>query len=484
MLREIVKGGSLILLSVIFSKLLSLLYIPVLARVLGPEGLGLYNLALTMLPWFVTLISLSLSTIVAQTVAEHTKQKDRLPIIISTYAFFTLLLSLFGGLLHFFFARTIALDFFQTPELVGYLQLVSLGIAFAIFYNTIIGIARGLKDFKLYFQMEVFKSFMFVALGLLFLLIFRYGVEGALFALVISPLFPILHLIWKHRRYFGSVLKLDVVFTGLRTGIWITLISLLLTILVTVDRFLLGRYTDPHTVGLYAAVTTLITAISLIASSFKGSILPFVSENFVNKEHIRTTVEKVISYTLLLIGFCLLGLVAFRQEIILLAFGKDFLPSIPLVPLLGLTLLPFTIYILTHTVILDRRLVGSATRRLFPVWVLALVIDFLLIKRFTVYGAAAGLFISHSLISVTFLQLLRKKFDLKIRRLFGLCFLIIFLVFVALFLPSSLWYKIPLFLLLLLIYFIFLWSFRFVTQREIDIVLTRLNVFFTRFRQT
>jgi hypothetical protein len=135
-------------------------------------------------------------------------------------------------------------------------------------------------------------------------------------------------------------------------------------------------------------------------------------------------------------------------------------------------------------VILDRRLVGSATRRLFPVWVLALVIDFLLIKRFTVYGAAAGLFISHSLISVTFLQLLRKKFDLKIRRLFGLCFLIIFLVFVALFLPSSLWYKIPLFLLLLLIYFIFLWSFRFVTQREIDIVLTRLNVFFTRFRQT
>lgn len=482
MLREIIKGGSLILLSVIFSKLFSIIYIPILARTLGPTNLGLYSLALTMLPWFVTLISLSLSTIVAQSIAEHSHHKERLPIIITTFVFFTFLLSLFGGLLHLVFAKTIALHLFDSAELVHYLRLVSGGIALAIFYNTILGVARGLKDFTLYFQMEVLKSFMFVALGLLFLLFFRYGVQGALVALIISPVFPIAHLLWKHRAYIKGSIRLDVVFSSLYSGFWITLISLLLTIMVTIDKFLLGIYTDPKTVGFYAAVTTLITAISLIASSFKGSILPFISENFTDKEKIRSTVQRVVSYTLMLIGLFLFVLVAFRQEIILLLFGKEFVPSISLVPLLGLTLLPFTIYILTHTIILDRRLVAHSTKILFPITLVALLLDFFLIKNFSTFGAGFGLLISNSLVATAYLQILRKKFDFRARRLLGLCGLIILGVLLAMMFLGSLWYRILYFLLLLLAYFALLWIFKFFTIREVDMVLRRVKFFFTQLR--
>ena len=392
--------------SVVVVKIFSAVYVPILARQLGPAGLGFYNLALTMLPWFVTLISLSLATLVAQLVAEHRREKDELATVITTCIVFAMMLSLLGALLHFLAAKFIAMHFFHSAELLPYLQVASFGIATAILYNTILGVARGLKDFKLYFQMETMKSFMLVTLGLIFLLALQYRVKGALVAIILSPLVPIFHLVIKYKKYLKNRIQISLMLKNMKFGIWMTIISFFLTVMLTIDKFLLGMFSDAKTVGLYAAVGAIITAISLIPSSFKGSVLPFISENFTDKGTIRLTMQKIVYYALMLVGTVLLGLVAFRKEIILLVFGREFLPSASILPVLAITLLPFTIYIIMHTVIVDRRIVVTATKQLIPITITALLIDTILVKKFSAIGAGLGLLLSHSLNAVISIRLL------------------------------------------------------------------------------
>lgn len=482
MLKDIIKGGTLILISVILSKILSLLYIPVLARVLGPANLGLYNLALVVLPWFVTLISFSFATIIAQSVAEHRKNKKQLPTLITTYIVFTLLLSAIGAFFHLFLAKFIAVYFFHSPPLIDYLRLASAAIATAILYNLTLGIARGMKDFRLYFQMEVSKSFVFVLLGLLFLLFFRYQIKGALFAVIFSPLIPVAHLLFNYRGYLTRNIRLHLVLKNFKLGFWVTLLSLFLTVLLTADKFLLGVYTDPATVGLYAAVATLITALSLISSSFKGSILPFISESFTDTKKIRSMIQKMLSYTLILLSMALLTLVAFREEIIFLLFGKEFLPAAFILPVLAFALIPFTVYTLVHSVILDRRLVAWSTRRIFFITLFALGIDIYLVKHFSAFGAGFGLLTSHSLIALMYLYILRKEFAFPILSLLPLLSIIVLALSAALFLPAALSYRIPLFLLLGVSYISLLFLFRLITSVEVGFFFAKLKNIFTRFR--
>lgn len=452
MLSAIMKGGVLILISVIVSKLFALVYVPILARFLGPSGLGLYHLALVMLPWFVTFSSLSLSTIVAQLVAEHAKHKHELSQIIMTCLAFSTILSVLGGFVHYFLAETIAVRFFHTPQLVPYLQFASLGIITAILYNTFIGVARGMKRFNIYLLMEVLKSTALVVLGIAFLAIFHLNVYGALFAVVFSSFVPIGYWMVHYSRYLGIHFQWRIVHLAVQSGFWVTLIGLLLTVLLTIDKFFLGVYTDPHTVGLYAAAVSLVTTATLIPGSFKGSILPFISENFTHKDEISRTMQRVTSYVLILVGAVILFLILFRAEIILLLFGKAFAASSDILPLLAFTLLPYTVYIVLHSVILDRRIVTRTTLMLIPITLLALVIDALLIKRFSMLGAGIGLFISHSFIALSYIHVIRKRFRFNAWSLLGLFAIILAVSTVALLIQPTILYKILLFPGLLVLY--------------------------------
>ena len=127
-------------------------------------------------------------------------------------------------------------------------------------------------------------------------------------------------------------------------------------------------------------------------------------------------------------------------------------------------------------------MIAHATKMLFPVTLVALFVDWMLIKRFSVMGAGLGLFISHSLVASTYLQILRTKFKLPLRRVLGLSLLIIVGVGLALLLPSSLFYRIPLSFLLLLVYLGILWGFKFITKREVDITIRIVKLYLRRLK--
>ena len=79
MLRDLVKGGLFLTISSVFVKLLSLVYIPVLARVLGPEDFGMYNLAFLLIPWFVMFSSFSMEGAMTKLIAEARAKRRPTP---------------------------------------------------------------------------------------------------------------------------------------------------------------------------------------------------------------------------------------------------------------------------------------------------------------------------------------------------------------------------------------------------------------------
>ena len=94
---------------------------------------------------------------------------------------------------------------------VTYLAVCGGGIMFLYVYNTVSAILRGVGDSVRPFKFLVISAVMNIALDLLFVALFKWGVAGAAIATVISQaaaMFMALHFIFKCRSDFGFEFRL------------------------------------------------------------------------------------------------------------------------------------------------------------------------------------------------------------------------------------------------------------------------------------
>jgi len=316
--------------SLVIVLVLHFLQKPVLARYLGPDGLGLFSMVI-MIGGIIEIVSgLGIPEAVVKYVAEYKNDKSRLYPLISS-AFLTMII--FGataGIVLFMLSNTLA-SIFKMPLLSSLLEIYAFVFPFLLIYMVIIGFLNGLRKMRYYSFLNILQAFFALLLILIFFRI-GFGVKGAVFGFMLAIIVAVsiaLFIVKKFVHftildYKKNTKKLMSFGSKIMLGNVVNLMNL------QIDILLVGYFLTATDVGYYAVAVSLSRFFWLVPRAIRTITYPSTSEYWIkNKYHsLNEMIDKSMKYSSCLLLIAGLGVWVFAKDIIVFLFGELFISSI------------------------------------------------------------------------------------------------------------------------------------------------------------
>lgn len=298
-------------------KFLGFLYRIYLSRTVGAEGIGMYQVALSV---FALLLNVSCSgtpITVSRLMTKYSSQNQPQKVreIISSGLFFTLLFSVPLCVIFFLFRNNLSF-LFTDPNCINIFIIVLPGLIFTSLYAVLRGVFWGRKDFLPYSVIELLEEICMIIVGVLLISHATSIYDGAFkagVAVLISYLFSFsvataVFIIRKNKltnpfRLMRPLLSSSLPITAMRTAnsFALSLVSIILPM-----RLVASGYTSAQALSLFGSAEGQAMPILFIPSTLIGSfnlvLVPEISENYYKgqKEVLKDNVEKAIKFTVLL----------------------------------------------------------------------------------------------------------------------------------------------------------------------------------------
>ena len=152
-------------------KFLGFLYRIFLSRTIGAEGIGIYQVALSVFALLLTLISSGTPITVSRLMTKYKAEKDnaRVEKVVSAGIIFTLFLALPICLIIYLFRNSLSLVF-ADPRCTPVFLIVLPGLVFTSIYGVIRGVFWGNKDFLPYSIIELLEEICMIFVGSILIL--------------------------------------------------------------------------------------------------------------------------------------------------------------------------------------------------------------------------------------------------------------------------------------------------------------------------
>jgi len=370
----------------------------IIARILGPEGKGIYSLAI-LLP--VLLITFSQLGIGSASVFYIGRKKYPMKEILGANIIFSILTSSFATLVGlaiiFFFGDRIF------PNIAKeYLLLALLLIPCRISLNFILYILLGLQKIKEYNFIQLIQVFIFLILITIFLLGLHFGIRVTIIAGVVSCASACVILFNQTKKEIGGLVfslnkNLFKDFFSYGGKAYVGNITTFLYL--RIDMWMINIFLNPLAVGFYSIAVGLSEKIWLISQSAGTVLFPRVSSetNEKNLKEFTPIVNRNILFITILIAILLLLL---ARWIIVLLYSEKFLESA----------LPFQILLIGAVALGGSRIItNDIAGRGKPMIntyiatvsvILNILLNIILIPKFGIIGASWATAISYT---VTFI---------------------------------------------------------------------------------
>ena len=323
---KFVRGTTVTFTSGVLTLLLGLGTSVILARVLGPEGRGIYALAMLLPSLIVTFGNLGIGPATVYYVARGEFRREE---ILGN----NILLSAGIGGIGVLAGLVVVLFFRETvfPGVApGYLLLALLLVPVQVFSSYVRYVLLGAQRIKEFNYVQIAQSAFslgFVALALPGL---RAGVTGAIVAGLFSWLVADLLVFRFALRVSGGIdLKPNRTYIKRATtyGVQAHLSNILGFLNYRVDMFLVNGFLGPSAVGLYSVGVGLVEKLWMISHAASTVLFPRVAAE--NEEQRRKEFTPLVARTVLwttALGALVLALLS--RWIVLLLYSKAFLPAV------------------------------------------------------------------------------------------------------------------------------------------------------------
>ncbi len=372
---------------------LGFLYRIILSRVLGSEGLGIYQAALTVFAVFLTASASGLPITLSRVISKHRTKKNArgeqsattAAILISlTFSVpITLLLFLFRGSFSHVFSDSRTADLFY---------IFLFGLSFTSVYAILRGCFWGNKRFFAYSLVELVEEIIMIVVGVFLLLLVQGGVADinkAAIAVLVSYLcsFTIATVYFfqkggklrSPRGEFLPLLKSSMPVTAMRTSS--SLVSSLISVLFPM-RLMQAGATASRAMSEYGVVYGMVMPVMMVPSTLIGSIalvlVPEFSEAFYreDKKSLSAYVERALNSTLLIAGILIPFYLVCGESVGVFLYSNP--QSGKLISYGALILLPMSVTMITTSLLnslgCERYtlffFLGGAAAMLLCVWIL------------------------------------------------------------------------------------------------------------------
>lgn len=455
--QTIFKNTFWLALGRIINRILKLLLIIYAARVLGASQFGSFSFAFSLVTIGFIFADFGGSFILIREFNQNNFDKKKL---VSTSFYLKLCLIGISSLIVLTFIPFIKDSLAQS--LMIFVILVYIVQSLCDFFITL---ARAIEKMEIEFLGLIVDGSITIILGCLLLYYFPSAknltlsyLTGALSSLIILILFIIKFFPWFLKNFnknlFKKIIYLSWSFVGL---------SIVGIILISIDTVMLGFLKNPEIVGNYSVATRIIQGLMIVGGTASGALLPSISRFFQDKERISIIVKKTNSFALMIIMPLIFGGILTGPALIPGIFGYQYQQGILAFQILILLLLPIFLLSILECLLLAGNLQIKIFKYTCFTLFLNMILNFILIPQFSLYGAAIASVISQIFKIILTLNLVKRicsnsLFEFQsIIKYFTASILMSIFIFVVLSLKITVWLIIP---SAIFLYFLFLYIFR------------------------
>lgn len=312
MANNVYKSAAQVTFFSTIEKTLSFIYRIILSRTIGAEGIGIYQICLSVFAVFLTAASSGIPITVSRLIAKQsaTGTDTGKHAVVSAGVLCTLIVTIPAAAI-IFFGRHLLGFLFPDEDCLNIFILLLPGLILTSVYAVMRGAFWGNKQFMPYSVIELAEDAVMVVVGCVLIRFAADATEGAYFATVavlVSYVFSfIVSIVWyvfrggrfvSPKKQLRPLLASSLPITAMRTST--SLLNSVVAMFLPALLMAACGYTNSEALALYGAVTGMSLPILFAPNSIIGSIAvvvaPEMSENFYAKrqEKLRTDVEKSI----------------------------------------------------------------------------------------------------------------------------------------------------------------------------------------------
>ena len=403
-LNRIMKGSIIILVGSQIGVIFGFLGKIVLVRIITPSDIGIFSLAIVITNFLATISYIGMTEGIPRYIGFNRGNPKKIRGIIFSSISVTLLTSLTLSLLLFFFSGWIATAVFNKPELSFALKIASLGLVFYVEFNILISIFRGLSraDIKFYFN-DILRN-LFYLIGLILIYFLARSLTGVLSNYIFSffLVFVILGIYSiKKLELFGEKKLVTKELVGFSSPLMVA--NFFHFFMLWTDILMVGYYLSSPSVGIYnIGATTLSRMIPLFFASAQFLYMPIISELYSKnlKREYKRTYQIMTKWVSGITFSTFLAVFLFSTPIISSLFGRDY-------TLASNTLRILSIGLLIHVFLgpngINLTVIGKTKFLMYLTFLAAstnLFLNYLLIPKFGIEGAAMGTTIAYIILSI------------------------------------------------------------------------------------
>ncbi|HEU20089.1 MAG TPA: flippase [Deltaproteobacteria bacterium] len=365
----------------------------VIARILGPEGQGIYSIAFLLPTFLVIFMNLGIGP---ASVFYIGKKKYPLQSIAGINIIFSLAISS-GAIIVGLIAIFLWGDHLFPGIKITYLLLGLIIVPFQVFLSLLINILLGLQNIKKYNAVYLLRDASFLCFIIILLLWFRLGISAAIICLVLSVCFAsVLAFCESVKEAEGVVFVFDkpMFKDFLNYGSKVFLNNVISFLHLRLDVFLINLLLNPVAVGYYAIAVGLSERIWLISQSAGTVLFPRVTAE-TDEKKLRDFTPIVCRNILLFTSIIAVLLFFMSRWLIIMFFSEQYSSSVlPFQILLIGTIAISGSRILANDLAGRGRLIENIYLSAFSV-VINIIFNIILIPRIGIPGAALATTISY-----------------------------------------------------------------------------------------
>lgn len=309
--------------------IISLIITAILSRLLSPDDFGIVAVATVIIAFFGIISDLGIAPAIVQNRDLHKKDMN--------YLFsFTFWLSLSISILFFLSAGFIA-DFYNSPQLVNICRILSLSLLF----NTLNIVPNALlfrnKEFKFIAKRTIVVQ---IITGLVAVIAALNG--AGIYALLINPVLSAIFIFIITFRRFPQKLLITLGLGTLKKifsySFYQFLFNLINYFSRNLDKLLIGRFMGMGPLGYYEkSYRLMMLPLQNITHVITPVMHPILSDYQDDVKYLEVSYLKIVR-VMAFIGFPLSIFLHFTaRELMLIIFGNQWLPSVPVFEILALT---------------------------------------------------------------------------------------------------------------------------------------------------
>ena len=278
--------------------------------------------------------------------------------------------------------------------------------------------ARGLGNTRLFAVQGIVNTFSVVVLNIVFLAVLGLGIDGYVYSIVISDLICAIYITLREKLWRYITFKIDgrLIKSMLRYSIpliptaifwWITSVS---------DRYMINWMVDSTANGIYTMACKLPTAIILLSGAFSDAWqYSAVSEKKDGEadEYKTFFSDSWLSFQGILFFGCSLVIAIAKPGVRLLTASEEYYSAYAYVPLLccAMVFSSFATFMGSSFLVYKKSRLSFVTSMVGAV--ANIILNFILIPKYEIYGAAVATFVSYFIVFVIRAFMSKRLVDFK-----------------------------------------------------------------------